>query len=168
MQRKEKLKEQKNMEIERRFMVAQFPNAAVLKRTYMEQGYLAVGEIEVRVRKSVANHQISYTLCFKSEGTLARKEVEFEIDQARYEALVALLKGELITKEHRVYALDSHALEVSLVDEGLPHAFYYAEIEFASEEEALAFEEEQIPHVLKEVTFDTSYNMKNHWQRTRS
>lgn len=61
-------------------------------------------------------------------------------------------------KRFRTYALpDGHTLECSLVDEGEPTAFYYAEVEFASEAEAAAF---AVPPFLgAEVTADPSFTM---------
>ncbi len=155
------------MEIERRFIVTQFPEEEILKRTYMEQGYLCTADIEARIRKTVNEYKKTYQLCFKSDGTLSRKEVEFEIEKERYDELVDLLEGEIIKKEYRVYALGNNRLEVSHVDAGTPNAYYYAEIEFDSEEEAMKFNAEEVPHLVKEVTYEKDYNMKNYWKRTR-
>ena len=111
------------MEIERRFIVTQFPDDEVLKKTYMEQGYLCTADIEARIRKTVNEYKKTYKICFKSDGTLSRKEVEFEIEKEHYEELVDLLDGEIIKKEFRVYALGNNRLEVSYVDGGTSHAF---------------------------------------------
>lgn len=155
------------MEIERRFLVKGFPKQQPMKCAHVEQGYLSVGEIEVRIRRTVDEVATSYKLCFKSEGTLSREEVEFEIEKAQYEALLALLSGEMIEKDYRVYALGDYQLEVCQVDAGTPRAYYYAEVEFEDEQQALAFDSRCIPGLLKEVTYDQSYNMKRYWQATR-
>lgn len=155
------------MEIERRFIVAQFPEGEVLRKAYVEQGYLCTADIEARIRKTAHEYRTTYKLCFKSDGTLSRKEVEFEIEKERYEELIDLLDGEMIKKDYRVYALGSKRLEVSYVDGGTAHEYYYAEVEFETEEEALAFDSNEIPYLIKEVTSEKSYNMKNYWKRTR-
>ena len=60
---------------------------------------------------------------------------------------------------------EGYHLEVSLVDEGTEHEFCYAEIEFASEEEAKAFVK---PEFLgKEVTEDEDGKMITYWKKTR-
>lgn len=155
------------MEIERRFLVAGFPDEKPIRKAWVEQGYLCTGEIEARIRKTVKEDGTTYKLAFKSDGTLSRKEVEFEIDKARYEALLELLEGDMIKKDYRVYPLGKYQLEVCEVDPETDGHYYYAEIEFENEEEALAYDAACIPHVLEEVTYDRSYNMKNYWQVTR-
>lgn len=155
------------MEIERRFIVTQFPDDEILKKTYMEQGYLCTTDIEARIRMTINEYKKTYKICFKSDGTLSRKEVEFEIEKEHYEELASLIDGELIKKEFRVYALGKNRLEVSYVDGGTSHAYYYAEVEFDSEEEAMHFNAEEVPYLVKEVTYDKQYNMKNYWKRTR-
>lgn len=155
------------MEIERRFLVSGFPDQEPIKKAWVEQGYLCTGDVEARIRKTVNSDRTTYKLCFKSDGTLSRKEVEFEIDQIYYEQLLTLLKGAMIVKDYRVYALGDKKLEVCEVDPGTIGNYYYAEIEFNSEEEAIKYDPSQIPHFIKEVTYEKSYNMKNYWQVTR-
>ena len=72
----------------------------------------------------------------------------------------------MIEKDYRVYALpDGLRLECSLVDEGTPTAFYYAEVEFDSLEAAYAF---QPPAFLgREVTEERGYSMGQYWERKR-
>ena len=155
------------MEIERRFIVAGFPNAKIIRKASIEQGYLCIDEVEARIRKTVKEDCITYKLCFKSDGTLSRKEVEFEIDEVRYLALLDLLTGTMIKKDYRVYEFMDKHLEVCEVDADTETAYYYAEIEFDTEEEAMAFNAQDIPLLIKEVTYDSSYNMKNYWLKTR-
>lgn len=91
----------------------------------------------VRIRKKQEGEAASYVLCFKGDGTLAREEIELPLDVDTYERLRGLLKAPLVHKTYKVYPLpDGRRLEVSLVDEGEPQAFYYAEVEFDSVEEA--------------------------------
>lgn len=66
----------------------------------------------------------------------------------------------MIHKDYRVYRLpDGHLLECSMVD----GKFAYAEVEFASVEEAKAFEMPAFLH--KDVTEDPYYSMSGYWKR---
>jgi len=80
--------------------------------------------------------------------------------------LEELLEMPLVRKDYRVYALpDGLKLECSLVDEGPPTAFYYAEVEFASLEEAYAFQPP--PFLGREVTEERGYSMGEYWEKKR-
>ena len=77
----------------------------------------------------------------------------------------------LIPKTRRVYQLpDGLHLEVNLVDEGMPTAFMYAEIEYESEDQANTW----VPsspwlgqYLQDEVTEDPAQTMGAFWVRTR-
>ena len=156
------------MEIERRFIVSAFPEGLeVLRRAEVKQGYISTGDPESRIRWTKDERKTTYKLAFKTDGTLAREEVEFDISEEHYNELQRLLKGEMISKDYRVYALGDYRLEVCKVDEGRPTEYMYAEVEFPSIEEAEAFDARCIPFIEKEVTQDRSYNMKKYWDRTR-
>lgn len=124
------------MEIERKFLIGGFPTALpLLEEAQVEQGYLAVHPV-VRIRRKEKKGVVSYVLCFKGEGTLAREEIELPLDGPTFTRLSALLEAPFIRKAYKVYALpDGHRLEVSCVDD----RFFYAEVEFASVEEANVF-----------------------------
>jgi len=69
----------------------------------------------------------TYELCFKGEGKLAREEIVMPLTEEQFEQLRSLVKGPLIRKDYRVYALpDGKKLECSLVDEGEATSFLYA------------------------------------------
>ena len=56
------------------------------------------------------------------------REIETSIDKALFQRLEAFIGRPLVTKAFRAYALPGgETLEVSLVDEGLPTQFFYAE-----------------------------------------
>lgn len=153
------------MEIERKFLMDGFPLLPAVSEAVMLQGYLCCAPV-VRIRSKETAGKTDYKLCFKGEGTLVREEIELPIDAQTFQRLCALLPGTLIRKEWRTYTLDSGLmLECSLVDSGTQNEFYYAEVEFESVEQALAF----VPplYLGKEVTEDPSYSMNRYWQRTR-
>ena len=73
-----------------------------------------------------------------------------------------------MTKAFRAYALPGgETLEVSLVDEGLPTQFFYAEVEFPTVEAARAFTPPQGAGLGREMTEDAGFSMSRYWRRTR-
>lgn len=109
---------------------------------------------------------MSYILCIKGKGTLVREEVELPLEEDAFLRLKNLLPGEMIRKNFRVYQLpDGNRLECSLVDEGTPTAFFYAEVEFESVEKANAF---LPPDFLGEdITELPGSSMSAYWEKTR-
>ncbi len=157
----------KNCEIERKFLIDAFPeHLPLIEEATVWQGYIASAPV-VRIRKKKTDETVSYRLCFKSAGTLVRTEVEMDLTEEKFEALTALLEVPLIRKDFRVYRLDDgRQLECSLVDSGAPTAFYYAEVEFDSEEEAHAFVPPAFLGV--EKTEDPAFTMSRYWERKKA
>ncbi|HBT65838.1 MAG TPA: hypothetical protein DEB10_14360 [Ruminococcaceae bacterium] len=152
------------MEIERKFLIDSFPNQLpLLSETVVYQGYISVEPV-VRIRSKKSMKEMDYILCFKSDGTLVRQEIEIPITKKTFDGLKGFLKAPMIVKDYRVYKLsDELKLECSLVDRGEPTEFMFAEVEFNTIEQALAF---QPPAFLgKEVTEDRSYGMAAYWVR---
>ena len=148
------------MEIERKFKLIEFPHLPEVAFLDQWQGYLAT-DPEVRIRRT-ENHTESietYILCIKSVGDLVRHEVETEITREQFEELASMLDYPLIHKELHAYRLpDGHVLECSRVDDG---AFSYAEVEFASVEEANAWTP---PEWLgREMTYEKGFKMRQYW-----
>lgn len=153
------------MEIERKFLIRQFPALPELERAEVFQGYLGFSP-EVRIRSKRVGETETYRLCFKSEGDLVREEIELDLDQAAFQKLKNLLPKPMIRKDYRMYRLENGLrLECSRVDPGSPTEFYYAEVEFTDEDQAKAF---CPPEFLgREVTYDSSYRMKAYYQRKK-
>lgn len=154
------------MEIERKWLVDGFPTGLPLVReAQMWQGYISTNPV-VRIRKTVRAQGTGYILCFKGAGTLAREEIETEISQELFEKLTAFTGQDLVAKKYRAYELPGgEILEVSLVDEGRPTSFYYAEVEFPTVEAAHAFTP---PDFLgEEKTENGAFSMSAYWQATR-
>lgn len=152
------------MEIERRWKIAGFPeNLPLLRQAHMRQGYIATAPV-VRIRTDGAR----CVLCFKGKGTLAREEIETDIDAETFRRLEAFIGKPLVSKDYRVYALpDGRRLEVSLVDEDLPTRFFYAEVEFDTVEQAQAYVPPADIGLQKEMTEDRGFSMSAYWKRTR-
>jgi CYTH domain-containing protein len=142
------------IEIERKFLVTQRP--ADLERwpsTAMEQGYVAIADdgTEVRVRRRTG----SVALTVKSGGGRTRVEEEIEIEPDRFERLWPLTEGRRIQKTRYQIPADG-GLTIELdVYEGALAGLVVAEVEFATEDAADAF---QAPDWFgPEVTEDQRY-----------
>lgn len=152
------------IEIERKFLIDKFPQELpMIFKADVEQGYLST-DPTVRIRMCKNENEEKYELCFKSKGSLVRQEVELEITKEVYQQLKNMLKAPIIVKDFRIFELSSgQELECSLVDPGSETAFYYAEVEFDSVEQANAF----IPPdwIGWEVTEQPEYAMAEYWNR---
>ena len=163
------------MEIERKWMVNGWPPEALglplLFEQTMRQGYINVRPT-VRIREeAMTGGSTEYVLCFKSGTGLVRKEIEMEIPQEKFLELEDLIGHPLIPKKQKVYLLpDGLKLEINLVDEGAPSCFMYAEIEYASEAQALSWKASDFgleEYLSKEVTGIPGQSMGAYWQQTR-
>lgn len=153
------------MEIERKFLIdwkeIDALGLPLVKQAQSWQGYLSAATPVVRIRKrDFSDGHTDYILCIKGKGKLAREEIEKELTPQEFSALEAMLPIPMIHKDYRGYRLpDGHLLECSMVD----GKFAYAEVEFASVEEAKAFEMPAFLH--KDVTEDPYYSMSGYWKR---
>ena len=161
------------MEIERQWLfdINKVPEQFRFGCKDMEQSYLNL-EPEVRLRKetlrSIFESDSTYWITIKGNGDLSREEINKEITKEEYEALKRIgniTEDKVIRKIHWEIYIDQYKLELNIVDKGTENEFCYGEIEFAGEEEALAFE--PLDWFGEEVTYDNSYKMKNYWKRTR-
>ena len=157
----------KNREIERKWLMEGFPALAHEAELRQVQGYLCFEPSTVRIRKTTDSGAESCVLTIKGKGMMSRTEVEVSLDQAQYDVLVPLLAAPMAQKRLRTYALPGgHMLECSLVDEGEADAFYYAEVEFESEEAAKNFAP---PAWLgREVTEEPGFTMASRCRAKRS
>lgn len=161
------------MEIERKWDVNGWPDAELpLENEYrMEQGYVTV-DPTVRIRKeAMVGGDTQYILCLKSHGRLARKEIEISISREKFDEIRDLIGIPLIRKTRRTYRLpDGHFLEVNHVDEGLETEFWYAEVEYGSEAEALAWNPADAglaDYLSKDETYEPDSTMGAFWVQTR-
>ena len=162
------------MEIERKWMVNGWPEQPLpLKEEFaMRQGYISVRPT-VRIREeALTGGETKYILCFKSGSGLAREEIEREIDKELFTRLEEKIIGKpLIPKLRRSYQLpDGMVLEVNHVDEGQPTEFWYAEVEYKTEAQALAWDPAAVglgDYLSDECTGKPGSSMGDYWQQTR-
>lgn len=156
------------LEIERKLLMEGFPTTGLelLSESLIHQAYLSV-EPEVRItRETFNNKRTKYMLTIKGKGDLVRTEVENEISCEQYYELMKIIGKEPIEKLYRQYRLeDRNILQISQVD----GTYIYAEVEFDSEEEAIIWQpSSDIKHlVIRDITDEESYKMKNYWARHR-
>ena len=161
------------MEIERKWMVNGWPEGLPLKEEFaMRQGYISVRPT-VRIREeALKGGETAYILCFKSGSGLAREEIERSIDKDLFVQLEEKIIGKpLIKKVRRSYRLpDGAVLEVNHVDEGLPTAFWYAEVEYPTVEAARSWQPAAVglaDYLSDEVTDQPGQSMGAYWEQTR-
>lgn len=123
------------MEIERKFLIKKIPdNLTSYKARKIEQAYLCTDPV-VRVRRD----NDDYYLTYKSKGMIVREEYNLPLTKEAYGHLLAKADGNIITKtRYEIPEKDNLTIEFD-VFEGKFDGLLLAEVEFASEEEALAY-----------------------------
>ena len=160
------------MEIERKWWVQGWPcGLQECERYQMDQGYISVRPT-VRIRReALAGGPTALVLCFKGAGTLSREEIETGIDAELFARLERLIGKPLIRKERRSYLLpEGLVLEVNEVDPGQPGGFFYAEVEFPTEQAARAWDPASCGlgrYLADEVTGQPGASMGEYWEKTR-
>lgn len=123
------------MEIERKFLIKKLPdNLTSYKARKIEQAYLCTDPV-VRVRRDNDNYYLTY----KSKGMIVREEYNLPLTKEAYGHLLAKADGNIITKtRYEIPEKDNLTIELD-VFEGKFDGLLLAEVEFASEEEALCY-----------------------------
>lgn len=123
------------MEIERKFLIKKIPdNLTSYKARKIEQAYLCTDPV-VRVRRD----NDDYYLTYKSRGMIVREEYNLPLTKEAYGHLLAKADGNIITKtRYEIPEKDNLTIELD-VFEGKFDGLLLAEVEFASEEEALGY-----------------------------
>ena len=123
------------MEIERKFLIKKLPdNLTSYKTRKIEQAYLCTDPV-VRVRRD----NDDYYLTYKSKGMIVREEYNLPLTKEAYGHLLAKADGNIITKtRYEIPEKDNLTIELD-VFEGKFDGLLLAEVEFASEEEALCY-----------------------------
>ena len=124
----------KSYEIERKYLVKQVPeNLASYPFHEIEQGYLCTEPV-VRIRRQ----DEEYYLTYKSKGLMIREEYNLPLTEDAYFHLREKIDGRLISKRRYLIPLDPYTIELD-VFHSPKDDLILAEVEFASEEEAKAF-----------------------------
>jgi len=145
------------VEIERKFLVAQLPeNLQDYDHQTIRQGYMVIGAdgSEARLRDRAG----SYSLTVKSKGELSRGEWETPVSEDQFEALWGTTAGKRVEKTRYTIPYDGHTIELDIYEGDLA-GLISAEVEFASEAEADAFEKPD--WFADDVTADSSFKNQN-------
>ncbi len=160
------------MEIERKWLTNGWPQNLEQQTEYkMRQGYISLRPT-VRIREEKSPEKTEYVLCFKGPAGadgLAREEIETLIEKPLFDKLERFIGMPLIEKQQRRYLLPGGlVLEANLVDPGQPSEFWYAEVEFPSEDAARAWQPGALSEYLSnEVTGTPGKSMAAYWAETR-
>ena len=138
------------MEIERKFTVKEVPDLSKYDFHVMEQGYLNTDPV-VRVRKEDGNYYLTY----KGKGLMVREEYNLPLNKEAYEHLVEKSDGIVIRKKRYLIPYGKYVIELDVFEKPY-ETLVIAEVEFESEEEAVAF---QPPEWFEE---DVTYNRRYH------
>ena len=125
-------------EIERKFIINKLPSLAeldVVEIQNINQIYLATGQEQIRIRKTIKNNQEKYTLTLKRGHGLLRDEIESLISKDTYNQLIR----EFTPLIKMRYVILTNGMKV-YVDEYYQHRLTVAEVEFYSRLDAEDFE----------------------------
>jgi CYTH domain-containing protein len=139
-------------EIERKFLLDHVPPDLVIdSEDEIAQGYLTVGEDQVRLRRRGDRH----VLTVKRGAGLEREEVEVPLARKSFEELWPLTEGRRLEKTRRTTPVEAGTIEIDTYH-GPLDGLVTAEIEFADADAARAFEPP--PWFARELTDDDSYS----------
>lgn len=123
------------MEIERKYLVQQLPESlSGYPCRIIEQGYLNTDPV-VRIRRDNEKYELTY----KSKGFMTRMEYNLPLTQEAYEHLLTKIDGRLIQKKRYMIPLTNDLTAELDIFEGDLAPLILVEVEFPSEEAALAF-----------------------------
>lgn len=147
------------MEIERKFLIDTLPeNLSQYPFQQLEQGYLCTEPV-VRVRREDDNYYLTY----KSKGLMVREEYNLPLTQEAYEHLLTKIDGILISKKrYRIPLPENLTIELDIFEKELA-PLVLAEVEFDTEEAALAFRPPE--WFGEDVTYSSQYHNSTLSQR---
>ena len=149
------------MEIERKFTIKQLPEQLEkYQKKEIEQAYLC-RKPTIRIRKSNEDYILTYKSKLgmeKADDAAARvcEEVELPLTKKAYEHLKEKADGRVISKTRYLIPIENNRKIELDVFHGYLEGLMFAEVEFATEEEAAAY---VMPVWFSEdVTFDHRYS----------
>ena len=120
-------------EIERKFKVEALPKHLLGPGSAIQQGYLSVAPVEIRLRAQDGGHELTV----KSPGGLRRVEVNLPLTPEQFDELWPLAMAFLEKTRHRA-ELDDAVAELDIYS-GKLEGLLVVEVEFDSEEQAGSF-----------------------------
>ncbi|MBO5357280.1 MAG: adenylate cyclase [Clostridia bacterium] len=120
------------MEIERKFLVKEIPNLTNIEHKNIIQVYVTNPKFRARKMDN------KYFITQKSDGTLVREEIEWEITEQEWLSYYNKYKDVSVEKTRYFIPLDSYVAELDIY-EGKNKGLLTVEVEFPSYEEAVRF-----------------------------
>lgn len=142
---------EKNFEIERKFLVKNLPVLDGLEFHTISQGYISTNPT-IRIRQ----WDDSYILTVKGGGGLKRTEYELEMDKEQFDNLSQKVENNIINKKRYIIPLDGNLKAELDIYGGYLDGFMNVEVEFDSVETAIKFNPPD--WFGKEVTQDRRYS----------
>lgn len=140
------------LEIERKFLVDEVPpDLEIGSKDEIEQGYLALGDSQVRLRRQGDRT----LLTAKRGGGMTRDEVEVALDPEPFEELWPLTEGRRLEKTRLTSRFGDRTIEID-VYKGRLAGLTVAEVEFDNADSARAFSPP--PWFSRELTNDSRYS----------
>lgn len=124
------------MEIERKYLVKELPEGyETFPSRQIEQAYLCTEPV-VRIRQDGDEYYLTY----KSKGVLAREEYNLPLTREAYNHLLPKADGIILSKTRYRIPIEGTGLTIELdIFQGAYEGLALAEVEFSTEEEAMAF-----------------------------
>lgn len=142
------------MEIERKFLIKKIPNLSNIKCDKIIQSYLSCDPV-IRIRN--VNDE-KYYITIKSDGDIAREELEMEINKRQFDKLKEKAGNEIIKNRYKM-PFNKYIIELDIYEKCNILNLITAEIEFNSVEEAIDF---KVPDwFADEVTYNSNYKNNN-------
>jgi len=139
-------------EIERKFLLEELPEGLpITSEDEIQQGYLAIGDDQVRLRKRGDRHLITV----KRGHGMVRHEVEVPLAQDSFEQLWTLTEGRRLEKTRLTTSIGDHTAEIDLY-RGPLAGLKTVEVEFDDPADAEAFSPP--PWFSRELTADGRYS----------
>lgn len=145
------------MEIEKKFLLRQPPNG-ITKGTKIQQGYLSVGDPEVRVRAKGGK----FFLTGKCGKGFARDEEEYEISKEVFEIFWSLTEDARIEKtRYEIIGEDGLLWEIDEFQSAQTKELFLAEVELPDESVVPEIPPSIVEVIERDVTTDETYKNKN-------
>lgn len=146
-----------NLEIEKKFLLRHLPTG-ITNGIKILQGYLSVGNPEVRVRAKGEK----FFLTRKGGAGLVRYEEEYEISKEAFEILWSLTEDARIEKtRYEIIGLDGLIWEVDEFQTPLTEGLFTAEVELQDESVIPEIPSALAEVIERDVTTDETYKNKN-------
>jgi len=146
-----------SFEIEKKFLLRSLPTV-ITKGSKILQGYLSVGNPEVRVRAK----DEKFFLTRKGGEGFVREEQEHEISKETFEILWSLTENARIEKtRYKIVGEDGLVWEIDEFQTRLTKGLFLAEVELQNESVVPEIPPAIAEVIERDVTFDEMYKNKN-------